>query len=586
VEIPAPVRGHGMDKYYAPVPHPPLPAQATQSSTYTWPDSLLDVALEPAPADAPAAAPEAPSDPLFFSPSPLAALAPIPVDSMANQALSSMAMGRTLAEDLMDIEAGIPLPSLVAPVLPNPLVGNGDEIDDILFSHIRPLQGDALIRAAGVLPEELLPRPKRRAAPAPSPPTLEVDAPSQSSSALQTQGPSYIMAPPTETYDDPSLADSLAHLAGLFPSVSSETFTIVLNKVNGDLSAASAWMQSVTEITRAKEVLSKAFPTAPEKEVESSLRHYKGDFLLSFYGLARSFEHTEEWNDLKQARSRGVMDVDIPAPDFVYDDPATSAYEWQWWQIAVSIRAHRVADDPAVVKVWDQLASISTATRDVSPRFMDYVCKLGQRNSDEDAFAKAVRVLKAQPDFKAIEAVAGPATPCGPDNPRDAATTVLQVLLSDGYISPPAAAWLAIRVSGSPSMYTAMSPLFMAFPRVRGKLWNDRNLHLAAWSITNMKHRAGTNSPTGSRISAADARSAYSNVVPTAKRKEVHPIFTRGAKGKAPTKVETLAQKKTKLEKKRKAAISAARVAKKGDDIADQIAAERALMEEEREGEE
>jgi len=579
------VRDPGMDKYYAPVPCPPLPAQATQSSTYTWPDSVLDVALEPAPATAPAAIPRAPSGPLFLSPSPPAALVPIPVDSMARQALSSMAMGRTLAEDLMDIEAGIPLPSLLNPVLRNPLVGNGDEIDDILFSHIKPLQGDALIRAAGVLPEELLPRPKK-AAPAPSPPTLEADAPSQSSSTLRTQGPSYIVAPPADTYDDPSLADSLAHLAGLFPSVSSETFTIVLSKVNGDLSAASAWMQSVTEVTRAKEVLSKAFPTAPEKEIESSLRHYKGDFLLSFYGLARSFEHTKEWNDLKQARSRGVMDIDTPAPDFIYDDPATSAYEWQWWQIAVSIRAHRVADDPDVVRMWDQLAGISTATRDVTPRFTEYVYKLGLRNSDADAFTKAVKVLKAQPDFKAIEAVAGPATPCGPNDPRDAATSVLQILLSDGYISPPAAAWLAIRVSGSPSMYIAMSPLFLAFPKTRGKLWNDRNLHLAAWSVTNMKHRAGTNSPTGSRISAADARSAYSNVVPAAKGKKVHPVFTRGAKGEAPKVAKPRAPTKSEKAKKQRADFAAAQLTKKGEDIIAQIESERALMEEERESEE
>ena len=217
---------------------------------------------------------------------------------------------------------------------------------------------------------------------------------------------------------------------------------------------------------------------------------------------------------------------------------------------------------------------------------MNYVYKLGQRNTVEADFFSAVKVLRAQPDFRAIEAVAGAAVPCSPDSPRDAATTVLQVLLSDGYISPPAAAWLTIRVSGSPSMYIAMAPLFLAFPKTQGKLWNDRNLHLAAWSVTNMKHCAGTNSPTGSRISAADAKSAYSNVVPSAKGKEVHPMFSKSAKGKAPTKIKTLAQKKDEQERKRKAAISAARVAKKGDDIAAQIASERALMEEERESEE
>jgi len=589
-----------MEKYYAPVPCPPLPALPSQSSTYTWPDSLVDVAVAPvppmelkSPQPTPPAVPELAAEPLFFSPSPppvaapapppaQAVLAPIPVDSAANRALSSMAMGRTLAEDLMDIEAGISLPSMVNPVLRNPLLEDADEIDSILFSHIKPLQGVALIRAAGVLPEELLPRPTRTG-PAPAAPAQ--DAPTQASS-VPTQGPSYIVEPPTDTYSDPTLSDSLAHLAGLFPSVGSETFTIILDKVNGDLSAASSWMQSVSDVTKAKEVLGKAFPTAPLKEVESSLRHYKGDFLLSFYGLARSFDHTEEWNDLKKARSRGVMDIDDLAPDFLYDDPATEAYEWQWWQIAVSIRSHRVADDPDVVAMWGQLASLSTATREITPRFVNYVYKLGLRNASEADFSKAVKVLRAQPDFVALEAVAGAAVPCSPDSPRDAATTVLQVLLSDGYISPPAAAWLAIRVSGSPSMYIAMAPLFTAYPKTRGKLWNDRNLHLAAWSVTNMKHRAGTNSPTGSRISAADAKSAYSNIVPSAKGKEVHPIFSKSTKGKAPARVKTLAQKKGEQEKKRKTAFSAARLAKRGEDIVAQIASERALMEEERESEE
>ena len=591
-----------MEKYYAPVPCPPLPALPSRSSTFTWPDSLVDVVVAPvpplvskSPQPTPPDAPEPAAEPLFFSPSPPFITAPplpltrdtpahVPMDSTAGRALSSMALGRTLAEDLMDIEAGIPLPTLASPMLRNPLLEDADEIDAILFSHIKPLQGAALIRAAGVLPEELLSRPSA-AGPVPAAPAPERAAPTQASSA-PTQGPSYIVEPPADSYLDHSLSEKLAHLAGLFPSISSEMFTIVLGKVDGDLSAASSWVQSVSDVTKAKEVLAKAFPKAPVKEVESSLRHYRGDFLPSFYGLARTFEHTAEWNDLKGARSRGVMDIDDPAPDFLYDDPATEAYEWQWWQVAVSIRSHRVADDPVTVDMWNQLAGISAATREVTPRFVEYVYKLGTRNTAEADFFSAVKTLRAQPDFKAIETIAGPATPCDPDSPRDAATVVLQVLLSDGYISPPAAAWLAIRVSGSPSLYIAMAPLFLAYPKTRGKLWNDRNLHLAAWSITNMKHRAGTNSPTGSRISAADARSAYSNVVPSAKGKEVHPLFSKGAKGKVPTKVKSVAQKKDEKEKKRKAVISAARLAKKGDDIVDQIASERALMEEERESEE
>jgi len=65
MEIPVTAHAPGMAKYYAPVPCPPLPVQPSQSSTYTWPDSLLDVALEPAPSAAPPAGPAPPSLPLL-----------------------------------------------------------------------------------------------------------------------------------------------------------------------------------------------------------------------------------------------------------------------------------------------------------------------------------------------------------------------------------------------------------------------------------------------------------------------------------------------------------------------------------------
>ena len=581
-EIPVTEHAPGMAKYYAPVPCPPLPAQPSQSSTYTWPDSLVDVPLAPAPPmelasphPAPPAMPVLQSEPLFFSPSPPAVtaplppsapavLAPIPVDSAVNRALSSMAMGRTLAEDLMDIEAGIPLPQLSTPLLRNPLLTNATEEELLLFSHIKPLQGAALARAAGVLLEELLPHPALVGNPEVASPLVPDTAPSQQDSAPPTQEAPFLQQPPSDTYEDTTLAQNLAHLAGLFPAASSKTFTIVLDKVDGDLPAASAWMQSVTDVHRSKGVLMGAFPDAPSEAVEKSLHHYKGDFLLVFYGLTRNYQHTKEWANFRRIRSKGVLDIDDPAPEFVYDDPATEAYEWQWWQVAVSIRSHHVASQPAAKEMWDGLAGVATAPREITPRFVDYVRCLGLRESNKSDFERAIRTLRAQPKFKVVEAQARPAIPCDLDSPRDAATIVLQVLLSDRYISPTAAAWLAIRASGSDTLYAAMAPLFSGFPKVRRKLWNDRNLHLAAWSATSMKHREHTNSPTGSKISAADTKSAYSSTVPAHKGKEIHPMFSKTARGKAPkVRVQTAAERKAAVTRAGKKKASAAALARK-----------------------
>lgn len=436
-EVPITEHDPNMAKYYAPIPCPPMPAQPSQTTTFTWPNSSEDVALvptppaEPAPPHpVPAEKPVVPAEPLFFSPSPPTVLAPLPRDSAVSRALSSMAMGRTLAEDLMDIEAGVPLPQLSTPLLRNPLLVDATEEDILLFSHIKPLQGAALARAAGVLPEELLPQPRpTKEVPAPPPPPAV--EPVLPDSAPPTQEAPFSRDPPSDTYEDTTLSQNLAHLAGLFPSASSETFTIVLEKTNGDLAAASAWMQSVTDVHRLKGVLMGAFPDAPESAVEKSLRHYKGDFLLSFYGLTRNYKQTEDWADFKRISRKGVMDIDDLAPEFVYDDPATEAYEWQWWQIAISIRSHR-ANGEQVKEMWSRLAGIATAPRDITPRFVDYVRRLGLKNSSKTDFEQAVRTLRAQSEFQAIEACAGPAIPCGPDSPRDPAFVVLQVLLSDG----------------------------------------------------------------------------------------------------------------------------------------------------------
>jgi len=556
-----------MAKYYAPVPCPPLPAQPTQSSTYTWPDSLDDVALGPAPIPAqperatqPVAHTPPHEEPLFLDPSPPVVVAPIPIDSAANRALSSMALGRTLAEDLMDIEAGIPLPKSANPVLRNPLLVDATEEDLLLFSHIRPLQGDALVRAAGVLPEELEPARKKKtesAGPAPPAPTTEEPL-------LFTQEPPFRRATPEGSYDNPSLSQKLAHLTKLFPTASSEVLTIVLDKVDGELSAASAWMQSVSNVTAAKGRLQEAFPDAPSNAVEKSLRLYKGDFLLVFYGLTRDYKHTEEWKDFRKIRAKGVMDIGEAAPEFVSRDPATDAYEWQWWQVAVSIRKHRVAEAPAALAMWDDLAMASSAPRLITPRFVTYVERLRSKHTDPAGFDRAVATLRAQPDFQSIEKMAGLAKPCGPDEGRDAATIVLQTLLTDGYISPAAAAWLAIRISGSETMYAAMSPAFLGFPKIRRKLWNDRNTHLAAWSETNMARRERTTSPTGTRISAAETKSVYSGAAPAGRAKELHPIFTgKRTTGKAP--VLPLKQRQAKEAQGKKDAIRAAKLAKKAE---------------------
>jgi len=74
------------------------------------------------------------------------------------KALTSLALGRTIEQNKEDIMMGNPLPIISAPLLPSlvPL----DEEESLLFSNIKPLQGAALIKAAGITRDDVEEIPK------------------------------------------------------------------------------------------------------------------------------------------------------------------------------------------------------------------------------------------------------------------------------------------------------------------------------------------------------------------------------------------------------------------------------------------
>jgi len=62
-------------------------------------------------------------------------------------------LGRSVSQDGNDILTGVPLPIITNPLLPSLIPLNEEE--SLLFSGIRPLQGDALIKAAGITRDDL-----------------------------------------------------------------------------------------------------------------------------------------------------------------------------------------------------------------------------------------------------------------------------------------------------------------------------------------------------------------------------------------------------------------------------------------------
>jgi len=246
------------------------------------------------------------------------------------------------------------------------------------------------------------------------------------------------------------------------------------------------------------------------------------------------------------------MDIGMDAPDFLYDDAATRSFENQWWKTCILIRRHRVSHSPKVDALWPKLTPIAVAPRPISPRFLKYVNDLGNYNTNRPLFTKAVGTLRAQQDFEGLVALLGEPRPHFKDNnDHHPALATLHVLVGDGLASPAAAAWHALCVFKDPDMYDAYVPLFYGFSAIRRKVWNNRNLHLAASAEAASKPESAK----ASRIDAAAAKETYASNVPGTirhaleKQRQQQAVGSKASKGKSKadkTSVESRGSKKSK----------------------------------------
>ena len=205
------------------------------------------------------------------------------------------------------------------------------------------------------------------------------------------------------------------------------------------------------------------------------------------------------------------MDIEAEAPEVVYDDPAARSFENQWWKTCLVIRRYRVSHSPAVDALWHRLAPIAIAPRPVSLRFLQYVNNLGNYHVDRPKFSKAVGVLRAQDEFEGLVNLLGEPKPCfNGEEANIPAIAILHILVGDGMASPAAAAWLALSMFKDKESYDRYIPLFYGFPAIRRKLWNDRNIYMAA----SVKTISRQGSAAGSKVDTTAARDTYMSAVP------------------------------------------------------------------------
>jgi len=329
--------------------------------------------------------------------------------------------------------------------------------------------------------------------------------------SLPTQEPLYDTHSTSNMYEDLLFSQNLRKMVAAFPSMSEEYSSLTLEKHGNDLPTALAWMQTISDMWHMRCTLLSAFPTASISEVKDAVKQYKGDFMLSFSLLSESHDPTEDWMDFTFARQRGVMDIGVDAPEFIYDDMGTRSFENQWWRTCIQIRQHRISHSPRVDALWPKLAPIAIAPRPISHRFLMYINDLGNYNTNRPKFTKVVATLCAQQEFDRLLVLLGDPVPYFKDSvDPHPAIPILQVLVTDGLASPAAAAWLALCVHKDAETYVTYVPLFYGFSAIRQKVWNDRNVHLAASTEAVNKLKSAT----ASRIDSAAARDTYASAVP------------------------------------------------------------------------
>jgi len=425
------------------------------------------------------------------------------------RALTSLALGRTVEQDKDDIMAGVPLPVISAPLLPSLVPLNEEE--SILFSSIKPLQGAALVKVAGITAEDVGVQPERKS-------KKRSDAwhipkavtPVSDEISPHTMEPQFDTRSTSDTYEDLPFSQNLKRMVSVFPSMTEEHLSLTLEKHDNDLPTALAWMQTIAEMKHIRRTLVSAYPTASIDEVESAVKLYKGDFMLSFNLLGLDHKPTSEWSEFSFVRRKGVMDIGEEAAEVIYDDAAARSFENQWWRTCIQIKRHRVSHSEDTDRLWGKLAPIAVAPRPISLRFLQYVNDLGKYNMDRPAFGKALGVLRAQDEFNGLVALIGEPVPCFDGREADIpAIAILHILVGDGLASPAAAAWLALSVFKDKESYDKYIPLFFSFPAIRRKVWNDRNIYMAASVKTISRQGSAPNS----RIDTAAARDTYMSAV-------------------------------------------------------------------------
>ena len=473
----------------------PSQPEDKQTTEYTWPESLQDVEMTSG--DEPNHTTLLPDKHAHKHPK-------------VQQALTSLALGRAIEEEKNDIMAGVPLPIISDPMLPSLVPMNKEE--SLLFSNIRPLQGAALVRAAGITAEDLGDEPKGKGKrrsnawiipKAASPVSGEI-----SPHTLEQQ---YDTRSTSDTYEDLPFSQNLKRMASAFPTMTEEHLSLTLEKHDNDLPTALAWMHTIAEMKHIRSTLLSAYPTADVDEVESAVRRYKGDFMLSFISLGVNHEPASDWTDFSFVRRKGVMDIGDEAPEVIYDDAAARSFENQWWKTCIQIRRHRITHSLEMDSLWSKLAPIAVAPRPISHRFLQYVNNLGNYHADRPKFSKAVGVLRAQDEFNGLVILLGEPIPCFDGEEANVpAVAILHILVSDGLASPATAAWLALSIFKEKESYDRYIPLFYGFSAIRRKLWNDRNVYMAA----SVKTISRQGSAAGSKVDTAAARDTYMSAVP------------------------------------------------------------------------
>ena len=251
------------------------------------------------------------------------------------------------------------------------------------------------------------------------------------------------------------LAAGLKALSTQFPDITTNFLLHILERSDGNAATASAWLTALEETEKLVNSMCDIFPDAGRREVKRLVNGTRGNPSLVWAKLSETYhspwmdEFTSSAIKRKSSRSALLRDDESVEEEVIIASDGLKEYNRSWWDTYLSTRKFRISASSPHASDWDEICKVAACKSAQPKRFVGYIANLGGRTTNPTGFKTAIKFLRAMPEYSAAcEQLL---------SRKSAALIILPMLLEDGLINTPGAAWLALNST------TSHDRLFISF---------------------------------------------------------------------------------------------------------------------------